>query len=247
MKKKLLTTRRGVVTVAPLHPHTVFVVPTDLHLRDPQSGYESEESILLGIHAGTGLIAGFQLADTGADPGRVLWCVMNCMLPKEALLRREDVPGEWAVCGNFPVFNVPADIVGDMETVLIKLCRNHGIRLDIRADNDAVPQVVLTTAVTFARRMEEAFCLDARELSHMPQRFPSVWSRAALHGFSYRPGRGFVERLCTPPEWEQYLADHPLQPLDEYRQERVKEDFDAAAHVCVGLGRLRLTSGFALR
>jgi hypothetical protein len=230
--RKHAKTKKTVAAVGD-HPHAVCITPTPLQLCDPQTGLEIAETILLGVHGGTGLVAGFQFASGGYDPARLIYCIKNCLLPKNDLLRLHDLDGTWPVAGSFAVFQVAESVVGDMGPLVSKLCRNLGIHLEICPDDSAMPLVVQATATAVRHRIEEAFCLSAYEIAAYPQHHPDLWRRVALNAFTYRPGRGFVEVICPPPEWENYLANRPLRPLDEYQQQELPVAFEKVAAACL--------------
>jgi hypothetical protein len=210
----------------------VFIAPVQLDLADPQTGGGTMERLLLGVHEGTGLVAGFQTASAGADTARLLFCTKNCLLPKRALLERLHLGGEWPVHGLFDAFNVPSSLVGDLEPMLFRLFNNYHIKLEIRSDQAPLPEATEATLLHVAGRMEEAFCLDEREIRDYPMITADICRRAAQHAFSYRPGRGFLEHIAWPPEWNRYRLAHPLQPVDEYLEDHIRRDFDQVAGAC---------------
>ena len=212
--------------------HQIWIVPVDLKLLDPQSELLLEESVLLGIHGGTGLVAGVQMGSRQADAGQLVQCLEQCLLPKAPQLECMRLPGHWPVSGLFDAFKVPASSVGEFEPILRRLLDNYRVRLEVRADDAPIPGLVHSTAEHVARRIEEAYCLDEYEIEHYWRAFPNVVRRATLHAFSYRPGRGFLECIASPPEWEQYCRAHPLKELDEILVSLIGRDCERVTSAC---------------
>lgn len=212
--------------------HKIFVVPADIMLADPQTGRRGREHVLFGIHEMTGLVAGLYLTNPDVDAARLVYCLRDCLLPKDALLKRLQLSGNWPVCGLFDAFSVPSDFAGTLEPAVRKLLSNYQIGLELRACGGPLPKLVEATVFNVSRRIAEAFCLTPSEIDDYPMEMPDIWKRLMSHALSYRPGRGFLEHITVPSEWNLYCELHPLQPVDDYLQDSIERDFRAVGNAC---------------
>jgi hypothetical protein len=194
---------------------------------DLQIGVRSKEHLLFGVHEATGLIAGYQPAASTTDTARLAYCIRNCLLPKQSNLESLQLAGNWPVSGLFGAFNVPESLIGEFRPILRGVLKNYRIILEVRPDQASLPQLVQSTLLRVTHRMEEAFCLSQREIEYISMENPDICRRAALHGYSYWPERGFVEQITSSPAWDQYHSCHPLPSVDDYLQERLRNDFQA--------------------
>jgi hypothetical protein len=210
-------------------PHALYILSMKLNLVDPITKLEFQPFIYLGVHGATGLAAGFAAASPDLPEDGIVRAIINCHQPKGPLLSAHGLSGSWPLCGPFDLVNVPEKEIGEFAPVLSAVCRKHGVRLKLDGDDDVLPETVCEPLLAIPLRIETEFCLEEAEIECSYQRPPDIIRRLASSAFRYWPGKGFVERLCPPLEWETYCENNPLRFMHENRREEFLEDLETVS------------------
>lgn len=203
----------SLMTPTKTNSHSLHLLSMRLLLRDSGRGLDIVPFLYLGVHSGTGLVAGFGLASPACPQEGIIRALVHCIRPKAQFLADHELSGSWPLCGPFDNVVVPGSEIGELAAGLGVVCEQYGCELRLSRDDELSPMLVRDALYEIPARIESEFCLSRHEICEMDGQLPDILGQVGLHAFRYWPSRGFVEEICSPPEWSRYIQSHALRTM----------------------------------